>query len=147
MKKSLLKNPWFWVLLSVDLMIILGCIVCRWLSGKMLETETTCAWLLIGGKCFTCGGTHFVNSLLRGHLIDAFFHNEFLFLSTAYLAASLVLLHPFLLFRARWAKRCLRLQYNIPTLILFFTSMFAFMILRNLTPIKLVVELLIQRFS
>lgn len=146
MKKSLLKNPWFWILLSVDLMVILGCIVCRWLSGKMLETETTCAWLLIGGKCFTCGGTHFVYSLLRGHLIEAFRHNEFLFLSTAWLGTSLVLLHPFLLFRARWAKRLLKLQYNIPTLILFFVSMPVFMILRNLTPLKLAIELLIGKF-
>ena len=67
--------------------------------------------------------------------MDAWHHNEFLFINTAYLALSLVLLHPWLLFGAKWAKKLLRWMYNIPTLILFLSGMTVFGIVRNLTPI------------
>ena len=146
MKLFFKKYKWL-LLLGFDLLLIFGGLFCRWLSGRMLETETTCLWLLLGGQCVTCGGTHFVSSLLHGQIIEAFHHNEFLFICTVYLAVSLVLLHPYWLLGAKWAKKLLRLMYNIPTLLIFLMGMFLFLILRNLTPIKLVVDLLIQLLS
>lgn len=134
MKAFLKKYKWP-LLLTADVLVVVGCIVGRWLSGRMLESDTVCLFLLLGGKCITCGGTHFVQSLLSGQFIEAFHHNEFLFVSTAYLALSLVLLHPWLLFGARWAKIVLRWMYNLPTLILFLAGMTVFGIVRNLTPI------------
>lgn len=135
MKAFLKKYRWPLVLIAGDILLVIGCFVCRWLSGRMLESDTVCLFLLLGGKCITCGGTHFVQSLLSGQFIEAFHHNEFLFVSTAYLALSLVLLHPWLLFGARWAKKLLRWMYNLPTLILFLAGMTVFGIVRNLTPI------------
>ena len=135
MKAFLKKYQWPLVLIAGDILLIIGGFLCRWLSGRMLESDTVCLFLLLGGKCITCGGTHFVQSLLSGQFIEAFHHNEFLFVSTAYLALSLVLLHPWLLFGARWAKKLLRWMYNLPTLILFLAGMTVFGIVRNLTPI------------
>lgn len=136
MKAFLKQHKWPLLLIAADILIILGCLVCRWLSGRMLENETVCLWLLLGGKCITCGGTHFVQSLLHGHIAEAYHHNEFLFITTAYLAVSLVLLHPMVLLKARWAKKLLSWMYNIPTLVLFFAGMTVFWVLRNLVPLQ-----------
>jgi hypothetical protein len=122
-------------LLIGDGLLLPGMLLCRFLAKGLLTTNRVCGWTRWGGKCITCGGTHFVQSLLSGQFIEAFHHNEFLFVSTAYWALSLVLLHPWLLCRANWAKKALRWMYNIPTLILFFVGMLLFIILRNLTPI------------
>ena len=135
MKAFLKKYQWPLLLIAGDILLVIGGFLCRWLSGRMLESDTVCLFLLLGGKCITCGGTHFVQSLLHGQLMDAWHHNEFLFINTAYLALSLVLLHPWLLFGAKWAKKLLRWMYNIPTLILFLSGMTVFGIVRNLTPI------------
>ena len=143
--KAFLKTYKLPLLLAADGLLILGCILGRWLSGRMLESDTVCLFLLLGGKCLTCGGTHFVQSFLSGQLVDAWHHNEFLFINTAYLAISLVPLHLWVLFGIRWAKKILRWMYSIPTLILFLVGMLLFIILRNITPITWLLNWLLQR--
>ena len=143
MKAFLKKYKWPLLLLATDVLVVIGCIVGRWLSGRMLESDTVCLFLLLGGKCLTCGGTHFVRSLLTGQLVEAFHHNEFLFITTAYLALSLLLAHPAVLLKAKWAQKLLRWMYSIPSLILFFVGMVLFVFLRNLTPIRLLIDLLL----
>ena len=143
MKAFLKKYKWPLLLLAADVLVVIGCIVGRWLSGRMLESDTVCLFLLLGGKCLTCGGTHFVRSLLTGQIVEAFHHNEFLFITTAYLALSLLLAHPAVLLKAKWAQKLLRWMYSIPSLILFFVGMVLFVFLRNLTPIRLLIDLLL----
>ena len=143
MKAFLKKYKWPLLLLAADVLVVIGCIVGRWLSGRMLESDTVCLFLLLGGKCLTCGGTHFVRSLLTGQIVEAFHHNEFLFITTAYLALSLLLAHPAVLLKAKWAQKLLRWMYSIPSLILFFVWMVLFVFLRNLTPIRLLIDLLL----
>ena len=144
MKTFLNKYKWP-ILIGADVLLVMGCILGRWLSGRMLESDTVCLFLLLGGKCLTCGGTHFVQSLLHGQLLDAWHHNEFLFINTAYVALSLVPLHLWVLWGIRWAKKLLRWMYSIPTLILFVGGMFLVLILRNLTPITWLFHWLLQR--
>ena len=145
MKAFLKKYKWPLLLLTADVLVVIGCIVGRWLSGRMLESDTVCLFLLLGGKCLTCGGTHFVRSLLTGQIVEAFHHNEFLFITTAYLALSLLLAHPAVLLKAKWAQKLLRWMYSIPSLILFLTGMTVFAVVRNLPLIARVVEFLTDR--
>lgn len=145
MKAFLKKHKWPLLLIAADVLVVIGCIVCRWLSGRMLESETVCLWLLLGGECLTCGGTHFVQSLLSGQIVEAFHHNEFLFVTTVYLALSLLLAHPAVLLKAKWAKKLLRWMYSIPSLILFLTGMTVFAVVRNLPLMIRVVEFLSNR--
>ena len=145
MKAFLKKYKWPLLLLAADVLVVIGCIVGRWLSERMLESDTVCLFLLLGGKCLTCGGTHFVRSLLTGQIVEAFHHNEFLFITTAYLALSLLLAHPAVLLKAKWAQKLLRWMYSIPSLILFLTGMTVFAVVRNLPLIVRVVEFLADR--
>jgi len=144
MKAFLKKYQWPLVLIAGDILLIIGGFLCRWLSGRMLESDTVCLFLLLGGKCITCGGTHFVRSLLTGQIVEAFHHNEFLFITTAYLALSLLLAHPAVLLKAKWAQKLLRWMYSIPSLILFLTGMTVFAVVRNLPLIVRVTEMLLQ---
>ena len=68
----------------MDVLLIPAGIICEKLTDNMLAVDDPCMWTLAGGKCATCGGTHFVNSLMNGHIIEAFHHNEYLFLLTVY---------------------------------------------------------------
>ena len=120
------------IILSCDVILVPLLILCRYLSGVMLEMEGTCFMTLFGGKCITCGGTHFVRDLLSFRFADAFFDNQFLFACAVFLAVSLVFLNLFMLFELRFAKRALRCMYSIPALIVFGACMVAFLVVRNL---------------
>ena len=78
MKAFLKKYQWPLVLIAGDILLVIGCFVCRWLSGQMLESDTVCLFLLLGGKCITCGGTHFVRDLCSFRILDAMQDNVFL---------------------------------------------------------------------
>ena len=121
----------FWILLS-DGLLIPFLFLCEWLSDMMLATTSTCAWTLLGGKCLTCGGTHFVNSFLNFRFIEAWQHNEFLFLIAVVLAVSLIMLNLYLLFDLKFAKAVLKKIYNIPVLIISISMMFVFILIRNI---------------
>lgn len=104
----------------------------RYLSGEMLKTHTVCSWLLLGAKCPTCGGTHFVNALFSGDILGALQHNAFLFLLTVFFGVSLIFLDLAVFFRVAFAEKALKKMYSIPSLIVFCTLLVLFTILRNL---------------
>ena len=119
------------ILILLDLLAVPAGIFCHWLTTVMLSTDKPCTWTLLGGQCLTCGGTHFVNSLLSGHVGEAWHHNEFLFVLTVLLIASWVLVHLHLLCRAAWAGKVLQVLYSIPSLIVAVSVMIAFLLIRN----------------
>lgn len=119
-------------MIAGDLLIVPGVILCQWLSAWMLSTESVCTWVKFGGKCITCGGTHFVYSLSRGDIIEAFGHNQFLFALAVYFAVSLVFLNLFLLFDLRFAQKALRNMYSVPAVLLIVWGMLMFLFFRNI---------------
>jgi len=119
------------ILLICHLPALPGAWLLRWLSGQMLQTNTVCSWLRVGAKCPTCGGTHFVNALLRGDLAAAIEHNAFLFLLTVFIALSVILLDLAVWFELPFAKKALRRLYTNSTLIVFCVLLILFLLLRN----------------
>ena len=119
------------ILILVDVLAIPAGFFSHWLTTVMLAGDRPCTWTLMGGQCLTCGGTHFVNSLLSGHIGQAWHHNEFLFVLTVLLLLSWVLVHCHLLGHARWAAKVLRVLYSIPSLIVAVSAMIVFLLLRN----------------
>ncbi|MBQ9938356.1 MAG: DUF2752 domain-containing protein [Oscillospiraceae bacterium] len=120
------------VLVVCDLLLIPALIACERLSDRMLAKNATCPWNFFGGKCITCGGTHFVNSVLNFKFAEAFGHNQYLFVLAVFFALSFLLLNLHKLFGIQFAKRVLRKMYNIPMLIAGCVLMVLFVILRNL---------------
>lgn len=131
------------ILLAADVLLIPGAFFFQWLSGQMLARPSDCPWNYFGGKCVTCGGTHFVNTLLKGQLAEAFHHNQFLFICTVVLALSYILLHLWWLGGSSLAKKALRIVYSIPGLILFCVSMIAFLLIRNLPVFVMLMNILV----
>lgn len=128
MKKLLNKKNF--VILG-DILLIPFLFFCQRLSAFMLSNHSECKWALLGGKCVTCGGTHFVNALLSGRLSEAFFSNPFLFLLTVFLLFSLLLLNLDQLLGVKFAKKILSKLYTIPMLILWLSAMLIFLLARN----------------
>ena len=120
------------IILASDVALALVAVACKHLSGFMLSFDAPCLLSLIGMKCVSCGGTHFVRDLLSGDVWQAFLDNQFFFICGVFLLLSLVVLHLFMLFDLKIAKRILLRMYSIPTLICFAVGMFAFLILRNI---------------
>lgn len=129
-----------YILLAADVLLIPGLIFCEWLSDRMLATTSTCMWTLLGGKCITCGGTHFVNSLLNFRIAEAFHHNEFLFVLTVLLIAVFILLNLSGLFRVKFATAALKKIFTIPTLIIVMAFLLLFLLIRNIPPILLIIR-------
>ncbi|MBR6514088.1 MAG: DUF2752 domain-containing protein [Clostridia bacterium] len=121
-----------WIIIIADIVIIPGILLCKWLTDVMLSTDTTCVMVTLGGQCVTCGGTHFVNTFASGKFIEAFDHNQFLFLLTIFFAVTLLFLNLYLLFGLKFAKKVLLFMYNIPSLIIWLSVMLVFFILRNI---------------
>ncbi|MBQ7835962.1 MAG: DUF2752 domain-containing protein [Clostridia bacterium] len=98
----------------------------------MLAVDDPCMWTLMGGKCVTCGGTHFVNSLLNGHVIEAFHHNEYLFFLTLYLILTVVLINIAILAERKLPAKILEQMYNVPAVLILCGLLLLFLILRNI---------------
>lgn len=120
------------LILLFDALLVPLVMLCKPLSDYMLRTGEDCVWVKFGGKCVTCGGTHFVNSLLSGDFAAAFGYNQYLFFATLFLAVSLVLFNLYMLFDLPLALRALKLMYNIPVLILACVALILFLVLRNI---------------
>ena len=86
---------------------------------------------MAGIRCFTCGGTHFVNDLLSFRILEAMVDNPLLFVVAAYLFVTLAALNLYLLFDLKFARRMLRLMYNVPVIIAFVISGGVFFFVRN----------------
>lgn len=129
MKKLFQTNGWLYL---ADLLLLPSWWAGARLSEYMLARQTACPWTRFGGKCVTCGGTHFVNALLHLRLGEAFGHNPFLFLLTVFLLFSFILLHVWRIRRCPLAKRILDTCYSIPSLIVWLAAMLVFFLVRNL---------------
>lgn len=134
-----------YLLIAADILLIPGLIFCEWLSDRMLATTSTCMWTLLGGKCITCGGTHFVNSLLNFRIAEAFRHNEFLFVLTALLLVVFVLLNLSWLFRVKFATAALKKIFTIPSLIIVMALLLLFLLIRNIPTFYTIIMLLSQK--
>ena len=141
MNNLLINKKW---LLIADFLLIPSGFFFRWLSAYMLSIPKPCPWTLFGGKCVTCGGTHFVNSILNGRFIEAFNHNQFLFLLTVFLLLSYVLLHLYVFFKTDVVKKILRIIFSIPTLIIVLSAMLLFLLLRNLPVFFMIAKFLLS---
>lgn len=126
--------------IAVDLSFIPLWFAAKYLSKLMLSTEFSCGWARIGLRCVSCGGTHFAEALLNGRIIEAFSHNQFLFILGVFFALSLVLLNLWLLFDLKGARMALKKLYNIPSLIIWMSFMFVFFIGRNLSTITFLLQ-------
>lgn len=133
-------------LLLFDVLLIPGLFFCEKLSDIMLSQYSVCTWVRLGGQCITCGGTHFVNTLLNGKIAEAFSHNQFLFLILVLLLVSWILLHLDWLFGISWAKKVLSWIFSIPTLIILLEIMMIFFLIRNIPVLIRITELLGQYF-
>lgn len=131
-----------YLILIADILFIPALILCEHLTDFMLSRSNPCPWTLLGGKCVSCGGTHFVNSLLNGRIAEAFEHNQFLFLITLVLAVSFVLLNLYWLFNMRFPKAVLSKIYTIPMLIVTLSLMLVFFFIRNIPVFIRIAELI-----
>lgn len=119
------------IILVFDVLCIPAAVICRIISGNMLLADAPCAWTTIGIQCFTCGGTHFVNDFLSFRIIDAMEDNFLLFAIAVYLLVTLVTLNLYFVFNLRFARRILKIMYNIPMIIAWVIFACAFFVVRN----------------
>ncbi len=127
-----IKKHYKLLIILTDVMIIPGMLLCRWLTENMLATNNPCMWTLLGGKCITCGGTHFVNDLCNLRILDALADNPFLFFTGLYLAVSFVFLNLWWVFGLTFFKKVLKKMFNIPVLIVWLVIMVLFLLVRNI---------------
>lgn len=120
------------LIIIMDVLLIPAGIICEKLTDNMLAVDDPCMWTLAGGKCATCGGTHFVNSLMNGHIIEAFHHNEYLFLLTVYLLVTIVLANIAVLAEKKMPAKILSHMYNVPAILTLCVLLLLFLILRNI---------------
>lgn len=131
-----------WLLIAADILIIPACFFFRWLSSRMLAQPGDCMWTLMGLQCVTCGGTRLVNSLLNGHIIQAFAFNPFVFLSGVCLFLSYILLHLWWIWKIPLSGKILKKVYSIPGLIIYGICIFCFLIVRNLPALIKLIDIL-----
>ncbi len=144
--KKLLKYKIVFLLIC-DVLLIPGLIFCEWLSDQMLAQSGVCVWTLLGIQCLTCGGTRLVNSLLNGHILQAFSYNPFIFLIAVLLAVSYILLHLWWIGKLPFAGKILKKVYSIPGLLIFATGCAYFLVLRNIPAWIRIIEYLVQNRS
>lgn len=128
------------VLLIFDIAAIPVLFLLEKLSDLMLSQPKECPMVTLGGKCVTCGGTHFVNSLLNFRLGEAFSHNQFLFVLSVFLLISFVLLNLYLLFGFKRVKTVLQKLYSIPSLVIWLSAMLIFFFVRNIPLLELIIK-------
>ena len=138
--KKILNKKFF--LLLFDVLLIPGLFFCERLSDYMLSQYSVCLWVRLGGKCLTCGGTHFVNTLLNGKIAEAFAHNQFLFALLIVMIVVWILLHLHWLGHIEWAKKLLSKIFSIPALLILIFFIMVFFFVRNIPVFLRVAELL-----
>ena len=133
MLKTIKKHYVKIIIIACDLLVLPLIMLCRSLSSKLLDVAATqCVWELLGAKCITCGGTHFVRDICSGRFIDAFFDNQYLFILAVYFLITLIALNLCFVFGVKWAKKLLIKMYSITALIIAGVGMVAFVVLRNI---------------
>lgn len=144
MKEFLKKHYKKIIIIPIDILVVPALVFFRWLSGQMLLTEKTCPWVLLGGQCISCGGTHFVNDFLSGKFFSAFLDNELLFVIAIYIIIGFVFANLFCLFDFKFAKNALICMFNVFIVGYFALFAFAFLIVRNIPLFIKIAQLLIE---
>lgn len=118
-------------LLLADALLIPVLLGAKLLSSFLLvATNNPCGFTLLGGKCVTCGGTHFVRSILSFRFGEAFAHNQLLFVLGVILVVCYCLLHLKLLWNVGWAEKLLKKIWSFPVLKAFLFYLVVFAIIR-----------------
>lgn len=144
MKEFLKKHYKKIIIIPIDILVVPALVFFRWLSGQMLLTEKTCPWVLLGGQCISCGGTHFVNDFLSGKFFSAFLDNELLFVITIYIIIGFVFANLFCLSDFKFAKNALICMFNVFIIGYFALFAFAFLIVSNIPLFIEIAQLLIE---
>ena len=134
------------LLMIADISLIPVGFFLEWLSRFMLTQPGECVWTTFGGQCITCGGTHFVNSLLNGQIIQAYHHNELLFIYAVILLFSYIFLHLWWIWNLPFAKKVLRVIYSVPGTIIFCISLVVFWYIRNISVFPLIFQFIKDTF-
>ncbi|MBQ8605649.1 MAG: DUF2752 domain-containing protein [Clostridia bacterium] len=120
------------IIVICDVLFVPFLFCCHLLTDYMLTLPPSCSFVRFGGKCITCGGTHFVNYITSFRIAEAFEQNQFLFVLSIYFGISIIFLNLYLLFNNSFAKKALLKMYNIPVLIIILSVMGVFFIVRNI---------------
>lgn len=121
------------LIICTDFLILPFLYLCRYLSRFMLDfMPDTCMYAKFGAKCVTCGGTHFVNELSKGNLLEAFNHNQFLFLLMIFFIVAFIFLNIYILFNSKVAKKVLSIMFCLKTLYIIVGVLVVFLFLRNI---------------
>lgn len=147
MKEYLRKNIWKLLIIAADLLLIPGMFFCHWLSDRMLAVPSVCEWMVLGGKCITCGGTHFVNSITVLRIGEAFHHNEYLFLLTVYFGIAFILLNLWQLCGLQFPKKVLRHMFGIPAVVILAVLLLIFLFARNTTMFSNIIQFILFRLG
>lgn len=137
MKKTLNKK---FLIIITDILVIPILIICEKLTDYMLMFDKACPWTVFGGKCVTCGGTHFVNSILNGRIVEAIEHNIFLFVMLIVLVVSFILINLYWIFNIDFARKILLKIYSISSLIIAVIFMLTFFFIRNIPVFQSIIE-------
>ena len=135
MKLFLKKNYKAVLIIAFDILCVLAIPLCWLLTDAMLKAPPNpCPWTQppLGGKCISCGGTHFVNYLTSFKIAEAFSENQLFFFLTIYFLITLIMFNLWWIFNLTFAKKALKIMYSIPAAIIFGHSLIAFMIWRNI---------------
>ncbi len=116
----------------LDLAVIPGYFLCRWLLQVMLDGGKPCKWTLVGAKCATCGGTHCVQSFLLGDFLGAFSWNPMVFCWILYAIVTFILLNLRFLGRISWAGPILKGMYSLTAFFVALGVFLAYTLLRNI---------------
>lgn len=137
MKKVFNKKS---LIIITDILIIPILIICEKITEYMLMIDKECPWTVFGGKCVTCGGTHFVNYILNGRFVEAIEYNLFLFVMLIVLVASFILINLYWIFNVDFARKILCKIYSMPSLIVAVIFMLIFFFIRNIPAFQFIVE-------
>ena len=143
MKEFLKKHYKKLLILPLDALIFPAFVFFNWLSGVLLETERICPWVKLGGRCMTCGGTHFVNDITSLKIAQAFEDNQFLFVIGVFFLVTLVLLNLYCLFDIKIAAFILRRMYSLVTVAIYCLLAIWFILLRNIVPLYFILRAII----
>lgn len=120
------------LMIAVDVAVIPGLFLLKYLSSFMLTTNRPCPWTLLGLQCATCGGTRCINNLLSGNIVEAIKLNPFIFLCIMYLVISFIFLNILILKNSFFTKKALKKMYSLWSLVIVLVAVAMFFLGRNI---------------
>ena len=126
------KKPF---VLILDLAFVLFSLFCGKMTEFMLDNFGDCLlYSTVGLKCVGCGGTHCINALSKGMIVEAFRYNSFVVISGIILVLVLILMNLAWVFKSEKANLALRKLCNVKLAIVFAVLLVAYSIGRNVSP-------------